>query len=179
MVQQADSTTLRPLTKAAFDEACNNRGQARGATLVGTGSDAYSIRCVNDDGSADEFDRPEQIHQLVSEACQLAYPGVSEIDRLATMGETYTGWECATFAGYAGSPDLEGWCKAKGLDLINREDVKYPAYKWFCAHSGNSGFVGISVQDVCKWQYGENALDRVSNVYGEEIGDAWDCFYVK
>lgn len=169
---------LRPMSKQAFDEACKAQGYERGVTLIGTQQDAYSIRCVDDDGTLQKIDRYEQIHEFVSEACNWTYSGRRNTDRLATMGKTYDAWECASYGSYAGVPDLKGWCESKGLQLINRKEIKYPAYRWFCADSAMSKVEGIPLDKVCEWQFGEDALDRTFNTYGKQVADAWDCFYV-
>ncbi|WSA76437.1 hypothetical protein OG930_12945 [Streptomyces sp. NBC_01799] len=166
------------MSEQAFDGFCKDQGYEGGVTLVGTDIDAYSIRCKNSNGSLEEYDKPEDIHNFVTAACQWTYPGVSRTDRLATMAKTYTAWECVNFGGYEGIPDFTKWCESKGLQLINREDVKYPAYRWFCANSAKSRVEGIPVDKVCESQYGEDTLDRVFNVYAEKVGDAWDCFWV-
>ncbi|KPC81536.1 hypothetical protein ADK82_16115 [Streptomyces sp. NRRL S-4] len=147
-------------------------------TLTGASRDAYSIRCRDDDGSLQQFDRYEQIHDFVTQACNSTYTGRSNVDRLATMGKTYGAWQCANYGSYAGVPDIKGWCRSEGLRMINRKDVKYPAYRWFCANSTRSEVKGVPLDKVCEWQFGEDTLDRTFNVYGKQVADAWDCFYV-
>lgn len=174
---EPDPDVLHPMSRQAFDDACKNQGYAQGVTLVGT--DAYSIRCVNDEGSLQTFNERQQIHDFVAQACQDTYPELRVTDRLATMGGTFTAWQCADYGSYAGIPDLKGWCESKGLVLINRRDVKYPAYRWFCANAAGTRSEGIPMDEVCAWQYGQESLDRVYNVYGKKIEDSWDCFYTR
>ncbi|MCX4853552.1 hypothetical protein [Streptomyces canus] len=165
------------MSRQKFDAACKEQGYAQGVTTVG--NDAYSIRCVNEDGSLQTFRPREEIHDFVAQACQDTYPDARVTDRLATMGRTYSAWECADYGSYAGSPDLKKWCESEGLELIKSSSAKYPAYQWFCANSSRTRVVGIPVDDVCASQFDESALDRVFNVYGKTVEDAWDCFYTR
>ncbi|MFF4486868.1 hypothetical protein ACFY0F_10280 [Streptomyces sp. NPDC001544] len=170
-----DPAVLHPMSEQAFDAACKEQGYARGVTSIG--SDAYSIRCVNEDGSLQTFRPREEIHNFVAQACQDTYPDIRVTDRLATMAGTYTAWQCADYGSYAGVPDLKGWCESKGLELVTSSNYRYPAYRWFCANSSRTRVDGIPMDEVCQWQFGESALDRVFNVYGKAVEDAWDCFY--
>jgi len=165
------------MSRQAFDAACKEQGYAGGVTTVG--KTAYSIRCVNEDGSLQTFRPREEIHNFVAQACQDTYTDIRVTDRLATMGGTYTAWECADYGSYAGTPDLKEWCGSKGLRLIKYVRASYPAYQWFCANSSRSRVQGIPMDDVCVSQFDESALDRVFNVYGKTVEDAWDCFYTK
>jgi hypothetical protein len=172
-----DEDVRHPLTRRNFDDYCRDQGFAGGT--VATGSDAYSLRCKNSDGSLQEFNNPEDIHNFVGEVCQSAYPDIAVIDRLTTMDGTHDAWECMNRASYAGAPDLRGWCESRGLTLSHRADVRYAAYGWTCVNADRTRSEGISVGLVCKGQFGQDALDRVANVRAEDIGDAWDCRYVR
>ncbi|MET9693630.1 hypothetical protein ABZY81_35245 [Streptomyces sp. NPDC006514] len=176
-VKEPDPDVLRPMSKQTFDAACKEQGYARGVTLIG--SDAYSIRCVNEDGSLQTFPLREDIHNSVAQACQDTYRDKRVTDRLATMGGTYTAWQCADYGSYAGIPDLKGWCGSRGLQLVGTQNYRYPAYRWFCANSSKTRLEGIPMDRVCSWQFDESALDRVFNVYGKTVEDAWDCFYTR
>jgi hypothetical protein len=79
----------------------------------------------------------------------------------------------------AGVPDLEGWCEAKGLNLFHRADARYPAYGWTCVNADRTRGEGISVTQVCKSQFGQDALDRVFNVRAKDVADTWDCRFVR
>ncbi|QEV52303.1 hypothetical protein CP981_12070 [Streptomyces platensis] len=160
-----------------FSDYCKDQGYSQGITTVG--EDAYSLRCKNDDGSLQEFANDEEIHNFVEYVCQATYPNRNAIDRLATMAKTYSAWECMDSVSYAGVPDLKGWCESKGLSLFASENAKYSAYRWFCVNSDRSRVEGIPMDQVCKWQYGPDTLDRVANVNAREIDDAWDCRYVR
>jgi hypothetical protein len=174
VISKPDPSVLHPMSKQAFDKACKEQGFSQGVTL--TGNNAYSIRCVNEDGSLQTFNERQQIHDFVQQACQDTYPEGRKIDRLATMGKTYTAWECADYDSFAGVPDLKKWCNSQGLKLISSRRG-YPAYRWFCANSSRTRVRGIPVDQVCVKQFGENALDRVYNVYGRAPEDAWNCIY--
>lgn len=117
VISQPDPSVLQPMSKQAFDEACKQQGFSQGVTL--TGNNAYSIRCINEDGSLQTFNERQQIHDFVQQACQDTYPEGAKIDRLATMGKTYTAWECADYDSFAGVPDLQKWCASQGLKLTN------------------------------------------------------------
>ncbi|MFG2873159.1 hypothetical protein [Streptomyces sp. NPDC048338] len=172
-----DDDVRHPLSRRSFDEYCRDQGFEEGA--VTTGSDAYSVRCKNSDGSLQEFNNPEDIHNFVGEVCQSTYPDIGVIDRLTTMQGTYGAWECMNRTSYAGVPDLQGWCESRGLTLSHRTDARYAAYGWTCVNADRTRSEGISVGLVCKGQFGQDALDRVSNVRAKDIGDAWDCRYVR
>jgi hypothetical protein len=175
--KEPDPAVLHPMSKQAFDSACKEQGYAGGVTLIG--SNAYSIRCVNEDGSLQTFRPREEIHNFVAQACQDTYPDVRVTDRLATMAGTYRAWHCADYGSYAGIPDLKGWCESEGLHLTASTNYRYPAYRWFCMNSSKTRARGIPMDQVCAWQFDESALDRVFNVYGKAVEDAWDCFYTR
>ncbi|GGV83727.1 hypothetical protein GCM10010294_60690 [Streptomyces griseoloalbus] len=172
-----DDDVRHPLSRQNFDDYCKDQGFAAG--VVTTGNDAYSVRCKNSDGSLQGFDNPEEFHNFVTEVCQSAYADISVMDRLTTVNGTYGAWECMNRASYAGVPDLQGWCGSRGLNLFHRADVRYAAYGWTCVNADRTHSEGISMALVCKSQFGQDALDRVSNVRAKTVGDAWDCRYVR
>jgi hypothetical protein len=172
-----DDDVRYPISRQDFDKYCREQGYGQG--VVTSGNDAYSIRCKNDDGSLQRFGVVEEIHNFVGDVCSWAYPDRGVIDRLTTMSRTYDGWECMNRSSYAGIPDLREWCESRGLELFHRSDVRYAAYGWTCVNGGRTHSEGIPVGLVCKRQFGEDALDRVANVRAKEIGDAWDCRYVR
>ncbi|MER7870075.1 hypothetical protein ABTZ90_23945 [Streptomyces cellulosae] len=172
-----DKDARHTLTRQDFDDYCRDQGFSAG--VVATGRDAYSVRCKNSDGSLQQVGGPEEMHDFVGAVCQATYPDIGVIDRLTTMNGTYGAWECMDRASYAGVPDFEGWCEAKGLNLFHRADVRYPAYGWTCANADRTRIEGISVTQVCKSQFGQDALDRVFNVRAKAVADAWDCRFVR
>ncbi|MER6309396.1 hypothetical protein [Streptomyces sp. NPDC001657] len=174
---ESDADVVHPLSVQDFNDYCKDQGYGQGVTTIG--EDAYSIRCKNDDGSLQEFANDEDIHNFVEGVCGAAYPKRNVIDRLRTMANTYSAWECMDTVSYAGVPDLQGWCEAKGLNLVASDNAKYPAYRWFCVNSSRSHVEGIPMDQVCTWQYGPDALDRLADANATEIGDAWDCRYVR
>lgn len=158
---------LHPLSQSQFDQYCLNEGYEQGITAIG--SDAESLRCVDDEGSEATID--------VDLVCASAYPQMEvPRSRLRTMGATYTAWQCMDVTHYAGPPDFEAACKDLGKKLIFVGHPQgYSAYGWRCSPPVQF----VPVTQNCKELYGANAIDRVDDVRSDEVEVAWGCYVLR
>ncbi|UXY32400.1 hypothetical protein [Streptomyces sp. HUAS TT20] len=158
---------LYPLSQAQFNQYCLDAGYEQGVTALG--SDAESLRCVDEDGTKVVFD--------VDFVCASAYPQMEvPRSRLMTMGATYSAWQCMDVVNYAGPPDFEAACKSIGKELIFVGHPQgYLAYGWRCSPPVEF----VPVTQNCKDLYGPNAIDRVDNVRSDEVEVAWGCYMLR
>lgn len=193
-----DKGLVLPMTQEIFTEYCKSSYHADPSIGAGIDEDrdpvdAYSIRCINPDGKPEEIDDWGQLNKQVEDACNQHYHRLfpeeeseqrSYTYRIKTMNGTWDAWECGSYASYAGVPSFEDWCQSTSRKFARNPewiDKEYPAYRWVCSRRsvvGRSGWARIPVDQVCQMQYGEDALARMYNAYGEKAEDAWDCFYL-
>jgi hypothetical protein len=162
----AQGRYLHPLSQSQFDQYCLAEGHGKGVTAIG--SDAESLRCVDDDGS--------QVDVEVDKVCASAYPEMNNpTSRLRTMGATYSAWQCMDAIRYVGPPDLESFCESKGAKLVFvGHPSGYDAYGWRCSPP-----VKFTVTTVCKVQYGHDVMDRVEDVRSDQVDTAWGCYVIR
>jgi hypothetical protein len=104
-------------------------------------------------------------------ACRWQWQDSQAEDLLANFYDPQ-GWECFTNAQDLGNAtNWNGYCQSQGYASATL--VGNTAYDWKCV-SSNGQQTGISVANLCEWQYNINpAVGRVTNFYDP---NSWQCW---
>lgn len=154
-----DTTGIVQLGGIDLSGYCQSLGD-QGVSLDGT--NAYSWRCVQPDGSHVGFS--------MGSACQWQFNDSNAVDRVGNFFDPDS-WTCFTEAAHLGGADLDGYCRSLGNQGVSLDGTD--AYSWRCVQSDGS-HVGIDIGAACRFTWKDpGAIERLGNFFNPY---SWECW---